>query len=363
MAKKRDTTEQLLQEITDASGVSGYEDGPREVMSRYIKPFADKVSFDRLGSLIATKKGKSADPRVLVAGHLDEVGFMVKEITKEGYIKFLALGGWWGHVALGQRMKVITNKGPVIGVVGSRPPHLLLPKDRTRVLEIKEMFLDIGATEKFSVEKKLGVRVGDPIVPDSNFTVMSNPGLYMAKAFDNRASCAMVVDMFRHFKRAPHPNTLFGVGTVQEEVGLRGAQTVANTVAPDVAIITDVGIAQDIPPAGFSKAEKLGGGPAILIYDATMIPNIKLRDLAIDTCKKKKIPYHLTYTERGGTDGGRVHISAGGVPSVVIGVPVRYIHSHNSIMARKDYDNAVKLVCELVKRLDKKTVQGLYPTA
>lgn len=363
MAKKFDSTEQLLEEITNADGVPGYEDGSRKVMSRHIKPLADEVNCDRLGSLIARKKGKAENPRVLVAGHLDEVGFMVKEITSDGYIKFLPLGGWWGHVALGQRMRVLTSKGPVLGVIGSRPPHLLEAKEREKVLRIQDMFLDIGAAEKFNVEKKLGVQVGDPIVPVSEFTVMGNPDLYMAKAFDNRASCAVVVDLFRKLKRSSHPNTVYGVGSVQEEVGLRGAQTVANSVEPDVAIITDVGISQDVPPNGFNKAERLGGGPAILIFDATMIPNIKLRDLAVETAKKLKIPYHLTSMERGGTDGGRVHMSQTGVPSIVIGVPVRYIHSHNGIMSRKDYDNTVKLVTELVKRLDKKTVAGLYPKA
>jgi len=362
-ANKADFSEELLREITNAEGVSGYEDGAREVMSRYIKPLADKVEFDRLGSLIATHGADSKGPKVMVAGHLDEVGFMVKEFTPEGYIKFLPLGGWWGHVALGQRMRVVTNKGPVLGVVGSRPPHLLEAKERTKVLELKDMFIDIGTTEKFNAAKKLGVRIGDPIVPESEFTVMGNKKLYLAKAFDNRASCALVVDLFRKFERVKHPNQLVGAGCVQEEVGLRGASTVANMVKPDVAIIYDIGIAQDTPPTGFSREEKLGAGPLLLAFDATMIPNTKLRDLVIDTAEKKKIPYSMTTMDRGGTDGGRVHISNIGVPSVVIGPPIRYIHSHNGIMARSDYDNAVKLVFEVVKRLDKKTVEGLYPRA
>ncbi|MFQ5608559.1 MAG: M42 family metallopeptidase [Candidatus Zixiibacteriota bacterium] len=361
--KKLDMTEKLLRDLTDANGVSGYEDGPRQVMKRYLKPLANSISFDRLGSLIARKRGISDEPRVMIAGHLDEVGFMVKEVTKDGYIKFLPLGGWWGHVALGQRMRILTSKGVVIGVIGSRPPHILEEKERQKVQQIKDMFIDVGAQEKYNVERKLGVRVGDPIVPDSDFTVLGNQGLYMAKAFDNRASCAVVVDVFRKLKKARHPNTLFGVGSAQEEVGLRGAQTVANEVKPDVALICDIGIAQDVPPAGFSIREKLGGGPAVLVYDATMIPNIKLRDLVINTAERKKIPYHLTAMERGGTDGGRVHMSATGVPSIVIGAPVRYIHSHNGIISRKDYDNWVRLIIEVVRRLDKKTVSGLYPTA
>jgi len=188
---------------------------------------------------------------------------------------------------------------------------------------------------------------------------MGNRKMYMSKAFDNRVSCAIVIELMRKFQKVRHPNTILGGASVQEEVGLRGAQTLAHMADPDVAIIVDVGIAQDVPPDGGKKSEKLGGGAAILIYDALMIPNIKLRDLLIETAEQKKIPYHLSNLERGGTDGGRIHISRAGVPSVVIGPPVRYIHSHNGIMNRTDYDNTIKLIAEVIKKLDKKTVDSL----
>jgi endoglucanase len=146
---------------------------------------------------------------------------------------------------------------------------------------------------------------------------------------------------------------------VQEEVGLRGAQTLAHIGEPDVCLVVDVGIAQDIPPDGASKAEKLGGGPSILLYDAGMIPNLKLRDLVVKVAEQKKIPFNLTHMERGATDGGRIHVSRAGVPSICIGPPVRYIHSHNGLMHRADYDNTVKLISEVIARLDAKTVAGL----
>jgi putative aminopeptidase FrvX len=353
-----DKTEILLKEITDATGVSGHEAGAREIMARHLKGIAE-INYDKLGSIIARKEGSAVSPRVLIAGHLDEIGFMVKEITKEGYIKFLGLGGWWGHVALGQRVWIMTSGGPVIGVVGSKPPHLLQPKDREKVMELSDMYIDVGTMEKYDISKKLGVRVGDPIVPDSTFVIMNNEKMYMGKAFDNRVSCALVVDVIRHFNTAAHPNTIFGIGTVQEEVGLRGARTVAYEVDPEVAIIADVGIAQDVPPDGYSRAEKLGAGPAILIYDAGMIPNQRLRQLAIKTAEENKIPFHLTYMERGATDGSEIHKSRSGVPTLVIGVPIRYVHSHNGIMYRGDYDNTVKLVVTLVKKMNKKTVENL----
>jgi endoglucanase len=353
-----DFSEILLRDLTDAPGISGDEGGARQVMARYLKEFA-KLSSDKLGSLIGVKEGSSSSPRVLVAGHLDEIGFMVKEITEEGYIKFLPVGGWWGHVALGQRVWVMSSSGPVLGVVGSRPPHILSPKDREKVLEISDMYIDVGAMEKYDVKKKLGISVGDTIVPDSKFAIMNNRRMYMAKAFDNRVSCAIAIEILKRFQKTTHPNAIYVIGTAQEEIGSRGARTAAYQVDPDVAIIVDVSIARDNPPNKFDVAEKFGGGPAILVYDAGMIPNQKLRRLVVRTAEENRIPYHLTSMERGGTDGAEIHKSRSGVPSIVIGIPTRYIHSHNSMIYRGDYDNTIKLIVAVIKKLNKKTVDSL----
>lgn len=353
-----DRTEELLKELTEANGVPGHEHEIRKIMRRELEGNVDEILRDKTGSIVGRKRGSADDPRIMVVGHMDEIGFMVKEITDEGYIKFLPLGGWWGHVTLGQRMRVLTSKGTIIGVVGSKPPHLLEPKEREKVLQIKDMFLDVGVQEKFNVKKKLGVKLGDPIVPDSQFTIMANPKNYLSKAFDNRMGCAVALDVISKFQRVKHPNTIFGGATVQEEVGLRGAQTLAHLIDPDVCFCVDVGVAQDMPPDGFKKPEKLGGGPSILIYDGCMLPNNGLRDLTIKTAQQKKIPFHLTYMERGCGDGGRIHLSRTGVPTIYIGAPTRYIHAHNGIMNRTDYDNTVKLIVEVIKKLDKKTVQS-----
>ncbi|MCM2272148.1 MAG: M42 family metallopeptidase [candidate division Zixibacteria bacterium] len=353
-----DTTELLLKEITEANGVSGYEDEVRRIMARELKGSVSVLKYDKMGSIMGLQPGTAANPRVMVVGHMDEIGFMVKEITDDGYIRFLPLGGWWGHVALGQRMRIITSNGPVLGVVGSRPPHILEQAQREKVLEIKDMFIDVGVVQKFDVKKKLGIKQGDPIIPDSQFTILGNKKLYMAKAFDNRVACAIVVEVSRRLKKIKHPNTFLASASVQEEVGLRGAQTLGWLGEPDICLVVDTGIALDVPPESTKKAERLGGGPAILLYDAGMIPNQKLRDLVMDTAKKAKIPFHVTTMERGATDGGRIHISRVGVPSIVIGPPVRYIHSHNAILHRDDYDNTIKLLVELIKRLDAKTVKS-----
>ncbi len=241
--------------------------------------------------------------------------------------------------------------------MGSKPPHELRDEDRRKVLEIKDMYIDVGASDDYDIKKKLDIRPGDPIVPDSAFTVMANPDLLLAKAWDNRIGCAMAIEVAKRLVGQKHPNTLLAVATVQEEVGLRGAQTSANKTQPDVAFALDVGIAHDTP--GTEGDEKLGGGPLVVVYDATSIPNRKLFDLVCDTAKKLRIPLQFEAVERGGTDAGRIHMTGQGVPSISMGIPARYIHSHVSIISRADYEQAVKLLVEVVKKLDRKTVDGL----
>jgi endoglucanase len=283
---------------------------------------------------------------------------MVSEITANGFLKFIPLGGWWGHVALAQRVHVLGKKGPVVGVVGSPPPHTLEADARKKVIEVTDMYIDVGVRGKFDVKKKLGISVGDMVVPDSRFTVMSTRDMYMAKAIDNRYGCAVAIELMLKLQKVKHPNTLYSVGSVQEEVGLRGAGTAAWAIDPDICIAMDIGIARDVPGISGEPVEKLGGGVQICAYDGGMIPNGRLRQFVIDTAEKHKIKYFQTTLTRGSTDAARVHLSRVGVPSIYIGVPVRYIHAHNSIMHRGDYDASIKLVIELVKALDKKRVES-----
>ncbi|NOT33798.1 MAG: M42 family metallopeptidase [Candidatus Eisenbacteria bacterium] len=351
-----DRSLKFLKDLVEAHGAPGFEGDVSKIMAGYLKGVGP-ITKDRLGSFICEKKGTTAGPRVMLAGHLDEVGFLVKSVTKEGFVKFLPLGGWWGHVVLGQRLIIKTRKGDVIGVVGSKPPHELMDEDRKKVLEIRHMYIDVGATSDWDVKKKLDIRPGDPILPDSSFAVMANPNLLLAKAWDNRIGCAIAADVALRLKGQSHPNTVYAVATVQEEVGLRGAQTSAFSVNPDVAFALDVGIAHDTP--GTEGDEKLGGGPLIVIYDASAIPNRALRDLVIDTAERLKMPLQFESVERGGTDAGRIHVHGRGVPTLSLGVAARYIHSHVSIIDRRDYEATVKLMVAVVKRLDAKTVDKL----
>lgn len=351
-----DKTELLLKSLTEAPGAPGDESSVRAVMAAHMPIYA-RLSTDKLGSLIAQVPGKSDHPRVLLGSHMDEVAWVVREVTKDGFLKVFPLGGWWGHVMLSQRCWVHTDNGPVMGVFGSTPPHLLPEDKRKNVIEPKELYIDVGATDSYDAKKKLGLRNGLYVTPYSDFQIMSNPDLYLAKAFDNRVACALVCDVVNATKPKTQPYTLYGIGSVQEEIGLRGAGTATWAIEPDVALIVDVGISRDTPGID-APGERLGGGVAIDIYDAGMIPNKGLLKLVIDTADRNKIKYHLSSMDRGATDAGRVHMSRTGVPTVSIGPPSRYIHSHNSIISRKDYDACLKLLLAVLKRLDQTTVES-----
>ena len=212
---------EFLRQITTVPGLPGYEREVKALLKGYLEPISE-VSQDNLGSIIGAKKGRSARPRVMLAGHMDEIGFMVTSIDKDGFLRFQTLGGWWEQVMLSQRVTVITAKGRIPGMTGSKPPHILPAEERKKMVEKKDMFVDIGASSR---EEALawGVKPGDPIVPDAPFAQMRNGDLLMAKAWDDRVGCALFIDVLRALKGLDHPNTVYGVGTVQEEVGLRRA--------------------------------------------------------------------------------------------------------------------------------------------
>ena len=357
-----DKIELLLKELTESDGVAGYEGETRRVIRKYFEPLGE-ILEDKLGSLICRKKSLVQEPKVILVGHMDEIGFMVKLITKEGFVRFTPLGGWWDQVLLGHRVRIKTNKGSIVGVIGAKPPHLLSEEERKKVSEKKDMYIDIGAASQQEVEAA-GVRVGDPIVPVSEFTVLPDTKSYMAKALDDRVGCALVITVLQRLTEKEHPNAVFGVATVQEEIGGRGATTSVEVINPDVAIILETDIAGDVP--GIKPEEsavKLGGGPTLLAYDARMIPNLKLRDMVIDTAKELNVPLQISTVEGGATDGGPIHLHRIGIPTVVLGVPTRHIHTHNAVLRRDDFDHTVTLVTALVQGLDKETVNALTSSA
>jgi len=348
---------ELLRELTEAFGPSGFETESANIVARELRQ-AGQVSRDGLGSVVCRVAGSAERPRVMVSAHMDEVGFMVKSVTAEGYVKFLPIGGWWPQVLLGQRVLARTRKGDFPGVIGSKPPHELTDEEKKQLPDIDRMFIDLGCAEGFDVTARLGVRPGDPVVPVSPFVEMGK-NLMMAKAWDDRGGCGIVIETARALEGKKHPNSVFFVGSVQEEVGLRGARTAAEVVQPDVAFALDVSLCYEHPDKlRKNVTERLGNGAAILVHDNSMIPNTRLRDWVIDLAEKKRIKYHLT-TVRGGYDTGAIHTHRTGVPSLAIGWPTRYIHAHTGIVSAADYDAAVKLLTAVIENLDEAVSKSL----
>lgn len=352
------SSKELLAQLSNAAGTPGNEGEVRDIVRKHLEGVAE-FSYDKQGSLICRRKGGKESPKVMVAGHLDEVGFIVRLITDEGFIKFHNLGGWWGHTMLAQRVIIKTAKGDVPGVIGAKPVHHLDQDERKKVMEIKDMYIDVGAKDKQEAMEEFGIFPGDHIVPHTLFAEMKNPRLVSGKAFDDRVGAALFVEIFRHLADEDLPNAVYGVGTVQEEVGTRGAKTAVDLVNPDVAIVLEGSPADDSP--GFVKGEsqaKLGCGPQIRLFDPTMIPNRAFIRFVLDTAKSCDISHQVAVRISGGTDGRQIHVHKTGVPTVVIAPPVRYIHGHVGLLHLDDYENSLKLLLELLRRLDAETVSS-----
>jgi len=361
MAKKMDARDKFLKEITDIFGPSGFEDEVGAYVGKKLSP-KYKITRDGLGSTFGIKKGTSDSPKILIAGHMDEVGFMVAGVTKSGYIKINPLGGWWPHTLLSQRVVIRTRKGDLItGLIGSKAPHGMKAEDRKKVMDIDDLYVDVGATEDNEAAEKFGIRVGDPVVPYAQFEKLGPDGkMLMAKAWDNRIGVAVAMEVARELEGKKHPNTLYAGGTVMEEVGLRGAGTSAFHVNPDVAIAVDVTLAADLPSSPNSEwGEKLGKGPSISVMDGSLLPNPRLLDFVLDTADKNKIPYQMGSLRFGGTDGGAFAKTRGGIPSLTCSIATRYIHSHYGILHRDDVDNLIKLLAKVIMGLDKKTLDKI----
>jgi len=352
---------EFLKNITESFGPSGFERETSNIIKKYMQSYSDEVISDKLGSTVFVSKGEAEKPHVLLAGHIDEIGFVVSGIDEStGFLTFNPIGGWWDQVLLSQRVIIRTSKGDIFGVISSKPPHLLTDEERTKVFTQEKMHIDIGVASKKEAEE-IGVRIGDPIVPFSPFSLIRNGKMAMGKAFDDRLGAFVIMETMRRIKeeKIAHPNTVYGAATVQEEVGLRGAQTVAHLVEPDVGIVLEVDIAGDVPGVKPSDApSKIGKGPSLLTYDRSMIPNQPFKDFVLKIAEESRISLQLSQVAKGGTDAGKIHLDRAGCPSIVISVPTRHIHSHVGLFSLEDAENTVKLVIELVKRLDKKTVES-----
>ena len=347
-------TKEMFKTLTELQGAPGDEKRVRDYMKEQLEKHSDDLVYDNLGSIFGVRRGEG--PRVMVAGHMDEVGFMVTQITENGMLRFQPLGGWWNQVLLSQRVQIMTKKGIVIGVIGSIPPHNLSLKQRKKPMEIKNMLIDIGADDKEDAQN-IGVSPGDSIVPVCPFTPMVNEKKILAKAWDNRYGCGLAIELMKEVKDVSLPNELYAGATVQEEVGLRGAQSAANLIKPDIFFALDASPANDMS-GDESEFGQLGKGALLRIFDRTMITHRGMREFVLDTAESNDIPYQY-FISQGGTDAGRIHIANDGIPSAVIGICSRYIHTSASIIHVDDYAAAKELLVKLVTSTDQATVDSI----
>lgn len=351
-----DSTEKLLKELSEARGTIGREDEVRRILVRHLTPLGD-ICYDRLGSVICKLPGAAERPRIMLAAHMDEVGFLVKSITRDGFLRLHLLGGWMAAALPGQRMMIQTRAGDVSGVVGSRPPHGVPADKRNVAPAFDELYVDIGATSRDDVTAA-GIRIGDAVVPMAEFNRMHDAGTYVGKAFDDRVGCALLIETLAAFARKPHPNLLLGVATVQEEPasGEHGAAASVHLVEPDVAIILESGLADDTPEHGENGAIRLGGGPGLAIADDGMLLGTALREWVTETAERGGVPLQPYVLKGGNTDGKAIQQHHGGVPTVSLTVPMRYAHCHSGVMKRVDYDQTFKLLGLLIKGMNRATV-------
>ena len=349
----------LLRRFTEAHGAPGYEGAVRRLVRDGLRDAGCAVTVDGTGNILCEKQGSAVRPRIMLAAHMDEVGFAVQSVTSNGLIKFVTLGGWWAHTLLAQRVRILTRSGAEVrGVVGSRPPHFLAEGERDRLIKIDDMGIDVGAANADEVRTRFGIDLGDPIVPDSPFTPLGKEGWFLGKAFDDRAGVALMVHTLRLLAGGSHPNVVVGAGTVQEEVGVRGAQTAARSADPDAAIVLEGTPADDLP--GITEDERQGvpgRGVQIRIMDPSAIMSRDFVQLAMDVAAAEGITYQVAVRRSGGTDAKAIHLHGRGVPTIVLGVPARYIHTHGGILCLDDYVAALRLVLKLVEVLDARAVE------
>jgi putative aminopeptidase FrvX len=355
-----DPTADLMRRLTEAPGPSAFEEEVRRIVVAEFDALGADVAFDGLGSVHAELPGNGNGPRVMVTAHLDEVGLMVQHINADGFIRVKNLGGLLGHAYPDQRWTILGRNGPVLAFSGLPTTHVATAAQRNQVWDVADVFLDVGATSREEVEA-MGIRPGDGIAPWSPFTVLPN-GRYAAKGWDDRVGIAVMIAAARRIRAEgiDLPGNVVWVATTQEEIGLRGAQTAVDMARPDIGISIEAGVAADYPGIGPQQAqERLGGGPGIFLLDSSMIPNRKFRDFFFRVAEESGIPLQADVLTGYGEDGAEIQRFDTGRASVNMTVPARYLHAHSGIIQRSDFDHAVDLLIEVLRRLDSSTVSDL----
>lgn len=353
-APSSDRLVQLLKELTEAPGPPGYEEPVRKIMAERMRAFTEKISYDGLGSIIA-QQGDSG-PRIMLDAHMDELGGMVRRIRPDGFISMQMLGYWLSAALPDQRWVILGSKGPVLAVTDIWDAHIA-PHDASGHPQQQDLFLDTGARSAAEVQA-LGISPGDPVAPVSDFEILAN-NRYLAKAWDDRVGCAVILEVMRRLQHSAHPNQVFYVGTVQEEgsIEMRGAAASARIINPDIGFALEVGIPNDVPGPGPEAAQEvLGGGPGMMLYTFSELPNRKLVAHVKQVAADQHIPLQFDFVPGFGDDAGAIKLNNSGVPVTTVLVPARATHAHNGIIDRADFDRTVDLMVALIQSLDGATV-------
>lgn len=338
---------ELLKKLSDAHGVSGFEGDVKTVIRKELSGYVDEIKEDRLGNLIAIKKGN--DFSVMIASHMDEIGLMVQYIDDKGFIKFVGIGGWFNPTLHTQRVVLHGNKGPVPGVIGSKPPHVMTPEDRKKEIKIEDLYIDIGASSEEDVNA-LGIEIGTPVTIEQELIHLAHDRV-TGKALDNRVGVLVLIETLKKIKS---PMTIYAVFTVQEEIGLKGAKVSAYALNPDIAIATDVTIPGDHP--GVTKKDatpEMGKGPALILASASgrgHLADTRLAAWLRGAADKAKIPYQLEVGDGGNTDASIINLVREGIPSIPLSVPARYIHSPVEVVDIKDINATIDLLVAALKK-------------
>lgn len=349
----------LLKEISEVNGISGFEKNVAKLVKKEISDSVDEINFDNLGSLIAYKRtNKDNVPLVMLSAHMDEVGFLVKSIEESGLIRITNIGGWYNHIIPNQSYVITTKQGKTyFAVSGAQPPHGMSAEQRNKVLDLKDMYLDLGVKDKKMV-LDLGINVGDSVTPYQEFRVMNDKKTLLGKAWDDRIGVASLITTAKELKNEQLNCDVAYAFTVQEEVGLRGAKTSAQKIKPDIAFAIDVTFSYDLPNSVNDPA-KLGNGVCLSVMDGSVIAHRGLFDFVEEVAKKHNIQYCYDMLSAGGTDSGNIHTTGDGVITMTISLPCRYFHSHVSMINYDDYVSCVNLLKEVLKAIDNETLNKL----
>ncbi len=340
----------LLEKLSNAHGISGREGNVQQIVMDEIKPYVDDVRVDALGNVIATKRGER--PSIMIAAHADEIGLMVKLVDEKGFLHFIHIGGWYDPTLLNQRVIVHAKSGPVCGVVGSKPPHVMKDEERKKLIEARDMFIDVGCQSQKEAED-LGIMPGTPVSIDRNFAPLQGDRV-TGKAFDNRAG---IVAMIEAMKRTKSKSTIYAVATVQEEIGLKGAKVCTYCLNPDIALATDVTIPGDHP--GINKKDapiEMGKGPVIVIADASgrgLMAAPAIVDWLVGTAKEFDIQVQLEASDGGTTDATAIYLTKEGIPTGVLSVATRYIHSPVEVLSLGDIEKSAELMARALETAPK----------